>query len=98
MNHPAVRRGSPPQQSFAATFQCRGTPRSHCGTLEVPLGGCRRLGAASYGAGKRGCANSSNSQTFRTDMHTVSATHSLSNCFSPVCPLNEFRYCSAIKV
>ncbi len=53
---------------------------------------------ASCGAGKRNCANSSNSQTFRTDMHTVSATHSLSNCFSPVCPLNEFRYCWAIKV
>lgn len=24
--------------------------------------------------------------------------YSLSNCFSPVCPLNEFRYCWAIKV
>src|SRR6267142_2092107 len=29
MNPPAMRRGSPPQQSFAATFQCRGP--------EVPL-------------------------------------------------------------
>src|SRR6266576_1997264 len=45
MSPPAVRRGSPPQQSFAATFQCRGpeVPLWDVGSSIrrlPPIGGC----------------------------------------------------------